>query len=73
MRTITTLCFFLFVISLAVQAQTVSDNAKRSFDDLRPIKIDVDGDGKADTIKPRVYAFVPARFDVISKKHRGNE
>jgi hypothetical protein len=58
MRTILTLCLFLLAGSF-VEAQTISDDDKRSFDELKPIKIDVDGDRKPDTIQPRVYALVP--------------
>ena len=58
MKTILTLCLFLLTGSF-VEAQTISDDVKRSFAELEPIKIDVDGDRKADTIQPRVYALVP--------------
>jgi|SRR5688500_8022102 len=58
MRTILTLCLFLLAGSF-VEAQTISDDVKRSFDELKPITIDVDGDRKPDTIQPRVYALVP--------------
>jgi hypothetical protein len=58
MRTILTLCLFLLA-SYFVEAQTISDDVKRSFDELEAIKIDIDGDRKADTIQPRVYALVP--------------
>lgn len=58
MRTILTLCLLLFSSSF-VDAQTISDDVKRSFGELEEIRIDVDGDQKADTIQPRVYALVP--------------
>jgi hypothetical protein len=35
----------------------VQDEDKRSFEDLRPILIDVDNDGKPDSIVPRVYSL----------------
>lgn len=54
MKTILTICLVLFTAS-TVKAQTVSDDVKRSFNELSPIKIDVDGDGRPDTIEPRVY------------------
>ena len=47
----------LFAVSLA-KAQTITDDVKRSFSELKPIQIDVDGDGKPDTIQPRAYALV---------------
>jgi len=34
----------------------IKDEEKRSFDDLRPILVDVDNDGKPDRIIPRVYS-----------------
>ena len=48
-----------FLMAPLVEAQTISDEVKRSFDETKPVKLDVDGDGKADTIQPRVYAVVP--------------
>ena len=41
-----------------IQAQVITDEVKQAFGDLKPIKIDVDGDGRADTIQPREYALV---------------
>jgi hypothetical protein len=58
MRIILTLCLVLFVGPVLVQAQVITDDVKRSFSELQPIKIDVDGDGRADTIQPRTYAVV---------------
>ena len=58
MRATLTLCLF-FLTGSFVHAQTISDDVKRSFDELDPIKIDVDGDHNVDTIQPRVYALVP--------------
>lgn len=57
MKTILTICLFLFTASV-VKAQTISDDVKRSFEELNPIKIDVDRDGRPDTIQPRVYVVV---------------
>src|SRR5947209_4785863 len=57
MKAILTVCLLLFTASM-VKAQTISDDAKRLFDELSPIKIDLDGDGRPDTIQPRVYAVV---------------
>jgi hypothetical protein len=65
MKTVLTLGLFLFMVPL-VEAQTVSDDVKRSFDDTQPMKVDVDGDGIADTIQPRIYALVP---DCTKGKH----
>ena len=58
MRTILTIFLVLFTAPM-VEPQTILDDVKRSFDDLKPIKIDVDGDGRTDTIQPRVYVVVP--------------
>jgi hypothetical protein len=35
---------------------TIEDSSRRSFEELGPIAVDVDGDGKPDTITPRIYA-----------------
>jgi hypothetical protein len=57
--------FFAILLILLVAAATYSqdftDEDKRGFDDLTPIKIDVDGDGIKDTIKPRIYKVKPSR------------
>jgi len=58
MRIILTLCLVLFIGPVLAHAQIIPDDVKRSFSELQPIKIDVDGDGKADTIQPRAYAAV---------------
>ena len=58
MKTILSLCILLLASSF-VEAQIISDDVKRSFHELKPIKIDVDGDKRADTIQPRIYALVP--------------
>ena len=58
MRIILTLCLMLFLGPVLAQAQVINDEVKRAFSELQPIKIDVDGDGRADTIQPRVYAVV---------------
>lgn len=47
------LCLLLWVIPTT--AQTVTDLDRRGFDDLQPIFIDVDGDGKKDRLNPRTY------------------
>ena len=39
----------------------VSDEIKRSYDDLTPVSFDVDGDGKLDRIIPRTYVGPPTR------------
>jgi len=56
---IVSLCFFLLVVGSAVHAQTIPDDVKLSFGEHKSIKIDIDGDGKPDTIQARVYALVP--------------
>ena len=45
----------LAVLAIPIQSQTVTDDDRRGFDDLRPIYVDVDSDGKPDRIKPRTY------------------
>ena len=39
----------------------VSDEIKRSYDDLTPLVFDVDGDGKPDKIIPRTYVGPPGK------------
>ncbi|MBX3267363.1 MAG: hypothetical protein KF831_11715 [Acidobacteria bacterium] len=45
----------LLVFSVSTNAQQISDNERRGFDNLAPIFIDVDGDGVPDRIQPRTY------------------
>lgn len=40
---------------LACNSSRITDENSRSYTDNKPFKIDVDGDGKADTIVPRTY------------------
>ena len=48
--------FVVLVLAGAVCAQNgITDADRRDFDDLTPIRIDVDGDGKLDKITPRIY------------------
>lgn len=51
---ILTLLTILSVAAIAY-SQDITDEDRRDFEDFTPIKIDVDGDGKPDTIKPRIY------------------
>lgn len=48
------ICLIL-LITLMAKSQTVSDADRRPFENLSQIKIDVDRDGKLDTIQPRSY------------------
>ena len=60
-----TLLFYLLclvAVPFLAQAQSVSDADKRSFDDLQEIKIDVEGDGKLDTIEPQTYQVIKRKF-----------
>ncbi len=40
----------------------VSDEIKRPYDDLTPLVLDVDGDGKLDRIIPRTYVGPPTKM-----------
>lgn len=40
---------------VSTNAQKISDDDRRGFDNLAPILIDVDGDGVPDRIQPRTY------------------
>src|SRR5262245_40974557 len=64
--------FLSFFIAQIAEAQTIPDEVKRSFDELKPIKLDVDGDRRLDTIQPRTYALIdecakgkPIKFEAI--------
>jgi len=50
---------FLFTLLLlahaAASGQTIRDEDRHPFEELGPIYIDVDGDGKPDRIQPRTY------------------
>jgi hypothetical protein len=61
------IAFIVSLILLTVsitKMQEITDNDKRAFDELGQVKIDVDGDGKLDTIQPRT-------FQVISRRVKG--
>jgi hypothetical protein len=49
-------------------SQHPDDNDKRSFDELDAILIDLDGDGKADRIKPRTYQTYDRRKKPLRKR-----
>jgi hypothetical protein len=53
----------LLLVPIGAQADCryVEDDDKRAFDQLGPIVIDVDNDGKPDTILPRVLKLGPTR------------
>jgi hypothetical protein len=50
---VTLICALTNIVGVS-QCQ-IEDRDRRGFEELRPIFIDVDNDGKADTIVPRVY------------------
>ena len=51
----------------------VSDEIKRSYDDLTPLLFDVDGDGQPDRIVPRTYVGPPTKIRHGEKKTREKE
>jgi len=60
MKIILTICLILFIAS-TVKSQTISDAGRRPFENLSQIKIDIDRDGKLDTIQPRTYQITVKR------------
>lgn len=46
----------LLSLTPAADCRIIEDRDRRSFDDRRPIFVDVDGDGEPERISPRVYA-----------------
>jgi hypothetical protein len=53
-RAIFVLCLILTAAAV-VKTQNITDEDRRGFKELAPIRIDLDGDGKRDTIQPRIY------------------
>jgi hypothetical protein len=49
------LTFWLLGTPPSIDCPRIEDGDRRSFDKRDPITIDVDGDGKLDTIIPRIY------------------
>jgi hypothetical protein len=49
------LTFWLLGTPPPIDCRRIEDGDRRSFDKRAPIAIDVDGDGKLDTIIPRIY------------------
>ncbi len=54
MQIFLTICLILLA-ALMVKSQIIPDADRRPFENVNQIKIDVDGDGKLDTIQPRTY------------------
>lgn len=52
----------LLSIAPATDCQTIDDRDRRSFDNLRPIILDADGDGAPDRLLPRTYAVTLNRW-----------
>ena len=66
-RVFLTICFILLTVSV-YKSQTVTDKDRHGFDKLKVIKIDVDGDGKADSIQPRTYQKTIKRQKKYSRR-----
>lgn len=49
---------------LAITAQRYDGKGRRPFDDLSPIYLDLDGDRKSDSIRPRAYKIRRGRIHV---------
>ena len=50
-----TILLFLLYASVPIVGQTFDGKGRRPFNDLTPIRVDIDGDRRLDTIKPRTY------------------
>jgi predicted dithiol-disulfide oxidoreductase (DUF899 family) len=61
MKTILSTIIVVLLLNISFHAQAISDNDRRPFENLSQIKIDVDGDGKPDTIQPRTYQITIKR------------
>ena len=58
------LCLFLAFTFLPQGEKckdVITDDKKRGYSELSPIEVDVDGDGKLDTITPRTYSIKASR------------
>jgi hypothetical protein len=55
MKRIFLILSIILSVVATVYSQDITDEDRRDFEDFTPIKIDVDGDGRLDTIKPRIY------------------
>jgi hypothetical protein len=62
-----------FFLVAQADCETVDDRDKRSFDDLRPIAIDIDNDGEPDKILPRLLKLKPTTTRHGAEKVREKE
>jgi hypothetical protein len=72
MRRVILLACVLAFVAVSGDSQHPDDNDKRGFDELGPILIDVDGDGKADRIQPRTYRTYDRRKKPLRKRDVSN-
>ena len=59
-RAIFIICLIL-TSAAVVKTQDITDADRRRFEELAPIRIDVDRDGKPDVIQPRIYKITARR------------
>ena len=64
------LCCSLLGSAPAAECREVTDGDRRSFDELRPVRLDVDGDGVQDAIRPRAYRARAGRRSFVREGRR---
>lgn len=63
----------LLSLSPSADCRNIEDRDRRSFDDRSPITLDVDGDGKPDTIAPRIYTVKASRRTTANDNPKARE
>lgn len=67
------LACLLLSLSSSADCRNIKHRDKRSFGDRSPITLDVDGDGKPDTIAPRIYTVKASRRASANARPKARE